>query len=388
MTDELTRPLGMDAGGRQSRRLGLVAGLAALCLIATTAGWLYWLRLEAAGLETPRIALETAAPAPDAAPAPVSEPAPAPVRKDAVAPETAGNGLVELAPDGGIAPKVPLPEIRRQEPSLAHLPDPQLVERGSAGVIPKRSPDGLRPMDVYSRPPDTSGNFGVARVVLIVGGLGISQTSSQDAIRKLPGAVTLAFAPYGNSLSRWMQAARKSGHELLLQVPMEPFDYPRNDPGAHTLLADATPVENIANMHWAMSRITNYVGIMNFLGGKLVTSRESLKPVFDELARRGLLFVDDGSVKNSMTRETAEASILPYARAHIQIDAVRSRREIAARLDELAREARRSGLAIGVANAFPDSIDMIAAFARSASELGIEITPVSAVVSDPERKGD
>ncbi|MCB1465445.1 MAG: divergent polysaccharide deacetylase family protein, partial [Nitratireductor sp.] len=105
------------------------------------------------------------------------------------------------------------------------------------------------------------------------------------------------------------------------------------------------------------------------------------------LSERGLLFVDDGSVKNTKTEELARASILPYARAQIMIDAVRTRREIAARLEDLVKEAKRSGLAIGVANAFPDSIDMIAKFASAAGKLGIEITPVSAIVTDPERKG-
>jgi hypothetical protein len=299
----------------------------------------------------------------------------------------AHDGLVSVEPTGSIRPKNPLPEMRRQEATLAHLPDPELVEQSDYGDLPKRSSDGLRPMDVYSRPPDTEGNFGVARIVLIVGGLGISQTSSQNAVRHLPSAVTLAFAPYGNSLNRWMQAARKSGHELLLQLPMEPYDYPRANPGPHTLLSEVSAQENLANMHWAMGRITNYVGVMNFLGGKLVTAPSALKPMFDELAERGLLFVDDGSVKNSRTSETAQNSILPYARANIQIDAVRTRRDIAARLDDLVKEAKRTGLAIGVANAFPDSIDMISKFAAGADKLGIEITPVSAIVSDPERKG-
>ena len=384
MTDELTRPLGLDTGNRHSPRLGLVAGVAAFCVVAAASGWLYWLNLDAA---TPPPAETVAKNIPEpASPAdkklrPEIKPAPV-AAEHPHEPAT----LTPAEPDGAIAPIAPPPELRRQEPALAHIPDPELVEEGASGVIPKRSPDGQRPMDVYSRPPDTEGNFGVARIVLIVGGLGISQTSSQDAVRRLPGAVTLAFAPYGNSLSRWMQAARKSGHELLLQLPMEPFDYPRNDPGPHTLVVDVTPEENLANLHWAMSRITNYVGVMNFLGGKLVTTRGALKPIFDDVARRGLLFVDDGSVKNSVTQEAAQSSILPYARATIQIDAVRTRREIAARLDDLVKEARRTGLAIGVANAFPDSIDMISKFASAANKLEIEITPVSAIVSDPERK--
>ncbi len=269
---------------------------------------------------------------------------------------------------------------------MAHLPDPALSEKVDDGILPKRGADGQRPLDVYSRQPATEGNFGVARVVLIVGGMGISQTGSQQAVRKLPGAVNLAFAPYGNSLSRWMQEARRSGHEILLQVPMQPYDWPSNDPGPNTLLADADPQANLANLHWAMTRITNYVGVVNFLGGKLLSQEPALAPIFDDLAKRGLLFVDDGSMANSRSAEAASAARLPFARADIQIDAVRTRREIAAQLDQLVTQARRTGLAVGMANAFPETIEMLAQFAAGAEKLGIEITPVSAIVSDPERE--
>jgi hypothetical protein len=135
-----------------------------------------------------------------------------------------------------------------------------------------------------------------------------------------------------------------------------------------------------------MSRITNYVGIVNFLGGKFVTEPAALKPVFDDLAARGLLFVDDGSIRNSATREAARQALLPYARATVQIDANRTRADIARQLNLLAEEAKRTGLAIGVANAFPESIELIGKFAAAAASKGIEVTPVSAAVSDPERK--
>jgi len=301
---------------------------------------------------------------------------------------TGEPGLTELEPNGSIAvPKPRPPRAEPQEIGLAHLPDPDFVERGATGVIPRRSDDGRRPMDIYSREPDTSGNFGVARIVIIVGGIGVSQTASQNAIRKLPPSVTLAFAPSGNSLARWMQAARKKGHELLLQIPMEPFGFQQSSGNQRTLLSGDNDEENIANLHWAMSQITNYVGLMNYQGAKLLADEAALKPVFDEIAERGLLFVDDGSAGNNKSKIAAARSILPFASGHVQIDAKRSRRDIAEQLAALVAEAKRTGVAIGVANGFSDSIDMIAEFAAQAGKIGVEITPVSAIVNDPERDG-
>jgi hypothetical protein len=377
MADELNKPLGQKKP-RQRRSMPVVMGVA----LAFSGALLGWAAVSV--FRPPQ-------PEPKVAESP-SEPQPLPnqqTTKSEPQPEKPADPnakpLEAVEPDGEISEKVPVPTpARRQESGLAHLPDPELTEKGEFGLLPKLGADGQRPMDVYSRPPATEGNFGVARVVIIVGGIGISQTSSQQAVRQLPPAVTLAFAPYGNSLLRWMQEARKKGHELLLQVPMEPFDYPANNPGEHTLLAGAAPGEIVSDLHWSMSRITNYVGVINFLGGKFVSDKAAMKPAFDELAGRGLLFVDDGSAKNTLSGEAAVLSLLPYGRANVQIDAMRTRAAIAEQLEKLAAEAKRTGLAIGVANAFPESIELVARFAEEAAAKGIEITPVSAVVKEPE----
>lgn len=298
------------------------------------------------------------------------------------------RGLVEiLVPDDDNIPTIvprrrPDNIIKRQV--LAHLPDPELLNNASGNNLPIISPDGLRALDVYSRQADTEGNFGVARIVIILGGLGISQSSTEQAIRTLPAGVTLAFAPYGNSLTRWMRSARKQGHELLLQVPMEPFGYPQTTAGKRSLLSSVDVQKNQENLHWSLGRITNYVGVMNYLGGKMMSVPDRLAPVFDELSERGLMFVDDGSVRNSIAERVAKSSDLPFARAHLTIDTLRTRAAISGKLKELETMAKRSGLAIGVATAFPDTISQIAIFLKNAKLRGLELTPVSAIASQPK----
>jgi uncharacterized protein len=110
-----------------------------------------------------------------------------------------------------------------QDPRMATRPNEELLEDTAFGRLPVVGADGLRPMEQYARP--WSGARGT-RVAIVVGGLGLSQTGSQKAIRELPPEVTLGFAASGNSLQRWMQEARREGHEILLQIPLEPFGYP------------------------------------------------------------------------------------------------------------------------------------------------------------------
>ncbi|UNK38206.1 divergent polysaccharide deacetylase family protein [Shinella sp. H4-D48] len=270
-----------------------------------------------------------------------------------------------------------------QDARTAAFPNEDLLEDTSDGKIPIIGLDGTRPMDQYARP--WSGARGT-RIAIVVGGLGLSQTGTQRAIRELPGEVTLAFAASGNSLERWMQEARRAGHEILLQLPLEPFDYPQNDPGPYTLRTDMSEAQNLAELHRAMARITNYTGVVNFMGGRFLSSADALEPVMRDVASRGLLFLDDASSAQSLSGTIAGAVSAPHAFADLQLDADLSRTAVLKKLDELERIARRNGTAIGIASAFDESVDAIREWCEEASTRGIEIVGVASLADIPAKR--
>ncbi len=268
-----------------------------------------------------------------------------------------------------------------QDPRMAAIPNDNLLEETPFGRLPITGPDGRRPMDQYARP--WSGTRGT-RIAIVLSGLGLSQTGTQRAIKQLPEEITFAFAASGNSLQRWMQDARRGGHEILLQVPLEPFDYPANDPGPDTLLTSKPVARNIESLHRAMGEITNYTGIMNYLGGRFLSDPKAMEPVMRDIGKRGLLFLDDGTSAQSKTAVVAKGTELPYAFADLQLDSQVDLNTILQKLDELERIARRNGQAIGVASAFDESIDAISKWSEEAAMRGIEIVGVAALVNDPK----
>jgi uncharacterized protein len=298
---------------------------------------------------------------------------------------TPGPAIIKVTPDMPASSDIAVtdPSKAGQNPRVAHLPDPELIENTAIGPLPIRGPDGRRPLDVYAR--GWSGARG-ARAAIVIGGLGLSQTGTQNAIRQLPEEVTLAFASQGNSLTRWMQAARQRGHEILMQVPLEPFDYPRVDPGRNTLTVEGGAEKNIANLHWALSRITNYTGVMNYMGARFTADAAALTPVVKEIGRRGLLYLDDGTSARSQADVVALEQATPFAATDLTLDGVQERGAILKKLDELERIARAKGTAIGVGSAFPVTVEAVTLWANEAKTRGIEIVPVSALVRDPERE--
>jgi len=265
-----------------------------------------------------------------------------------------------------------------QDPRVAMRPNDELLEESPFGRLPIISADGLKPMDQYARP--WSGARGT-RIAIVVGGLGLSQTGTQKAIKELPPEVTLGFAATGNSLQRWMQEGRREGHEVLLQIPFEPFGYPGTDPGPDTLLVSDPAKINLERLHRSMAKITNYTGVMNYLGARFIADDKALEPVLRDVGQRGLLFLDDGSSAQSRTGIIAKAVSTPVGFADLQLDDQVNDAAILRKLDDLERIARRNGSAIGVASAFDESVAAISKWSVEAAARGIEIVGVSALVS-------
>src|SRR6185436_9079610 len=199
------------------------------------------------------------------------------------------------------------------------ITDPALTEETTDGPVPVIAADGRRPMDLYARPFDRTDPR--PRIAIIVSGLGIGEAITQSAIDKLPPAVTLSFTPYGPAgLQSSVSAARAAGHEVLLELPMEPFDYPSNDPGPNTLMTGAAAVDNTQHLQWLMSRITGYAGVMNMQGAKFLSVPEDLRPILEQTKRRGLYFLDDASADRSVLPEVAATAQAPFARADSVVD--------------------------------------------------------------------
>jgi uncharacterized protein len=261
-------------------------------------------------------------------------------------------------------------------------PDQRFVEMTAHGPIPKIAEDGVRPADAFARPvKPLLGKPDAPRIALIVGGLGVSASVTAEAITKLPGAVTLALTPYGAGVERLAAQARAAGHEILLQVPMEPFGYPDNDPGPQTLLTSLTPEQNLERLHWLMGRFQGYVGVADTMGARFTASEQAFAPVLRETAKRGLIYVDDGSNPRSVAGRIAGANSLPFAKADLVLDSVPTAAEIDHALGRLEMAARERGLAVGMSSALPVAIEHIAKWAKAAESRGLLLVPISAAVA-------
>jgi polysaccharide deacetylase 2 family uncharacterized protein YibQ len=380
--------------------------IGALVLVAAMAGLGAWLTLHGDEtmsrrvVQTPRVlvpldgrALEEEAPAvTPAAPPPVAAEA-EPDKPPAGGPppiSLPGLAAVPAAPPAvpasvPVSPATPAaPRISKLGPpiQLKKAPEPGLVEQGPHGPLPIIAEDGRQAWRVYARPFEDVDKR--PRIAIIVTDLGPSAAASEAAIQRLPGAVTLAFAPYGTRVPELVEQARAAGHETLMAMPSEPVDFPRNDPGPYTLLTALSTAENLDRLETVLSRVPGYVGVLTTSAGRFFTNEEALQPVLALLRRRGLLFVDGRGASRSVVQQLASAVGLPIAIGNRFLDAEASRGAIDARLAELEKLAMESGSATGIGRAYPVTIERIALWAETLADKGLALAPVTAVVERPK----
>ena len=391
MFDEVNEPLGSAAApagaarGRPLRGIGRMAVAAAV--FAAAIGLIANARRQAHhDGEIVAAAKVESAPAP-AAPAPASNSG----AENPILPAIASASQVEAAsgvkvtrPGGGDAPGAVIIDVREAlGVTLDAAPDPRLIEKSRYGLLPRVGADGARPFDVYSRPVLASpkAKAGWPRIALMVGGLGLNAEGTANAIAELPGAVTLGFAPYGAALAQQAAEARKAGHETVLQAPMEGFSNSASAPGPHLLTTAAASADNLDSLHWLMGRFAGYVAVANHLGGKFTADRQAIAPVLNEIAARGLGYLDDGSSPQSLAPDLARTMPMPAARADVIIDDNPSAAALDAALARLIELARQRGTAIGVASASANSVEHLARWARALEAKGVALVPLSALMS-------
>jgi hypothetical protein len=265
---------------------------------------------------------------------------------------------------------------------LAPAPVEAVTEAGIHGPLPRISVDGATPASVYARPLSTrEADPAVAKIAILVGGLGLSASGTSLAIASLPEQVTFAFAPYAQNLQEWVDRSRRDGHEVMLQLPMEPFDYPDNDPGPHTLLTTLAPPENVRRLEWLLSRVTGYFGISNYMGAKFTAAPDALRIVLNQINMRGLAYVEDGSSSRSNSPQMARQIGLDATTADLIIDTLPSADAIDTALQRLETMALERGVALGAATGLPVTVERIAAWAKRLEAKGILLVPVSGTIA-------
>lgn len=320
-----------------------------------------------------------------AAPDPAAQ-APTPPVPVETAPEANPQAPAETTPETVPAPEDPKdgeqkPEAKASAPAVAVTPtaepNPEITEEVNGMRLPIIGKDGTKPWRYYSKPYERTRNQPM--VAIIVTGLGIGKAVTQDALT-LHENIALSFSPYAREIAMWAPAVRANGHELLVDLPLQPANYPATDPGPNALLLERGPADAEKQLQWAFSRFPAFIGAVTPTNEAFTANDEGIKMLLQSFANRGLLFVMGVEPYRKETRDVVDATVGTAALiSNVFIDEEPSLSTIQQRLTQLEEQAKRSGYAVGIAQAYPLTIQQLKEWSQTLEKKGIVLVPVSAI---------
>lgn len=216
-------------------------------------------------------------------------------------------------------------------------------------------------------------------VAVVVTGLGLAAEATARAIG-LPAAVALSFSPYAGDLAIWAARAQGDGHELMLDLSLQPQRYPEDDAGPLTLLVGEPAWELGETLGELLKGRDGWIGAAA-AAAAFAAEPARFAPIAAALAARKLAFVELAAGKlEPVAREAALAyasTTRPAAPSAPGID-----RALAA----AEASARRTGRAMLALPPTPVALNRLAAWAGGLAARGIALAPASAVFAGAERQ--
>lgn len=283
---------------------------------------------------------------------------------EGVLPAKPGNDEVDTA-EIEASYEEELPEEEYREP-----------EENRKGYYVYRGHKKLRDMDidVAHKPP----YFGADPVIaVVIDDMGISLSRTQD-ISSLQAPLTSSFLTYGTSLDAQVETARKSGHEIIVHVPMQPKS--NIDVAPDVLTIEMTPAEITANFEKMLAKFSGIKGVNNHMGSLFTEYAEKLAPVMEVLHRRGLFFLDSKTSSKSTGRKVAAEYAVPYVHRHVFLDNINQVEYVNRQLMLTEKIARRNGYAIAIGHPKSATYQALKQWLPSLPEKHIKILPLSEIV--------
>jgi len=221
-----------------------------------------------------------------------------------------------------------------------------------------------------------------AWVAIVIDDLGLDRARTARTA-SLPGPLTLSFMSYAGDVGEQAGAARHGGHEIMLHMPMEPEG--REDPGPGALFVRLPDADIRARVAASLDRLPMAVGLNNHMGSRFTRDARAMRPVLEEIAARGLLFVDSRTSGTSIAADLAAQMGIASAGRDVFLDNEQDAHYVRRQLAELERTANRRGNAIAIGHPHEATLEALAAWIPTMNSRGLQLVPVSAIIRHQRR---
>ncbi|MFH2066333.1 MAG: divergent polysaccharide deacetylase family protein [Pseudomonadota bacterium] len=188
---------------------------------------------------------------------------------------------------------------------------------------------------------------GLPRVAIIIDDFGYDSIIARK-FSELGIEITYSILPFSPQREKIAKIAREKKYEIMLHLPLEPFEYPRVDPGPGVLLASMSPDALIDQLKKDLDSVPYIMGVNNHMGSRMTTISTKMYQIFSILKKRDLFFIDSRTSRDSLCKPSARLLKIPFGERDVFLDHSADPDAIRKQIRRLVILAQRQGEAIGI----------------------------------------
>ncbi|MEM9689503.1 MAG: divergent polysaccharide deacetylase family protein [Pseudomonadota bacterium] len=217
------------------------------------------------------------------------------------------------------------------------------------------------------------------RIAIIIDDLGYDHELGLRAIA-LPAQLTVAILPHTPRARSLAEAARASGKEVIVHLPLEAMN-PRGPFEPERLTLAMTEPEVDAVLQRALAAVPHAVGVNNHRGSLLTRQPLHMQWLMNRIGSTGdLFFVDSFTTHHSVAMDAAEKAGVPAVRRDVFLDHSRDPSQMRQQLERLKRRASSEGQAVAIGHPYPETMALLEEVLPELKAEGFELVPVSQLV--------
>lgn len=197
-----------------------------------------------------------------------------------------------------------------------------------------------------------------------------------------PAPLTLAVLPKLPRSKEIAERAGLAGKETLLHLPMEPKNYPEENPGPQAIYVDLKEGEIRHRVREALKAVPGAKGVDNHMGSRATEDLVVMGILLDELKKQGLFFVDAQTTPNSVAYQTANRLGAQCLRSAGFFDDKQDPAAIQKTLLALARTAQAKHRVLALGHCRRTTLESLEAVLPKIREMGVELVPASEVLEE------
>ncbi|MEG3766290.1 divergent polysaccharide deacetylase family protein [Alteromonas sp. 14N.309.X.WAT.G.H12] len=215
------------------------------------------------------------------------------------------------------------------------------------------------------------------KIVLILDDIGIRYSDRQALA--LPKEVTFSILPDAPLTTELSELAHAQGRDIMLHMPMEPFDGQAMGPDGLKVGMYETQMEDLFDR--ALHSVPYAIGVNNHMGSRLTSLAAPMRTFMAMIKARNLFFIDSRTSAQTVAEETALDAGIPVARRHVFLDHVRTEAAMAREYARLLKLAREQGVAVAIAHPHPETLRFLQSKLPHLQAQGISLATVSDLFS-------